>query len=166
MNILLPGSLSFHSVNKILSLYLIMDRVYNSRVLEREEVSNRASCHLHGKLSSMILDWKSGYINDPAAKILFDAIREYGGKVLSTVTINSVAIGYRPHLKNNLIQIMGDKLVLFKPINMASKYIALIITPASLVVPSSVITMQVLPVDTWGDIKYCCGYAYDFFGLE
>ena len=31
-----------------------------------------------------------------------------------------------------MIQIMGDKLVLFKPINMASKYITLIITPASL----------------------------------
>ena len=41
-------------------------------------------------------------------------------------------MGYRQHLKKNMIQIMGDELVLFKPINMASKYITLIITPISL----------------------------------
>lgn len=74
-----------------------MDTVYNNRVMESEDVSNSASCYLHGKLSSMILDWKSGYSDDPGTKILFDTIRDSGGKVLSTTTINSVDMGYRQH---------------------------------------------------------------------
>ena len=118
MDIILPGSLPLRFVNKIASSYSIMDRFYNSRALESEEVSNSTSCYLHGKLSSMILDWKSGYSSNPDTKILSDAIRESGGKVLSTATIKSVAMGYRQHLKKNLIQMMDEKLVLFKPINM------------------------------------------------
>ena len=38
-------------------------------------------------------------------------------------------MGYRQYLKQNLIHIMGDKLVLFKPVNMNSKFIILLITP-------------------------------------
>ena len=72
------------------------------------------------------------YTDDPDTNILFKTIHGSGGKVLPPAIINSVAMGYRHHLKENMIQIMGDKLVLFKPINMASKYIILIITPISL----------------------------------
>ena len=126
---LLPGSLPFQFINSIASSYSIMDRVYSNQVSESDEISNSASCYLQGKMSSMILDWKSGYENDPDTKILFTAMRDSGGKALSNSVINSVAMGYRQHLKNNMIQIMGDKLVLFKPVNMASKYITLIITP-------------------------------------
>ena len=41
-------------------------------------------------------------------------------------------MGYRCHLKNNLIQMLGDKLVFFKPVNMKSKYITLLIVPDTL----------------------------------
>ena len=106
-----------------------MDRVYGNQILESDDCINIASWYLQGKISSMILDWKKGYTDDPETNILFKAIRSSGGKVLLPAIINSVAMGYRQHLKKNMIQIMGDKLVLFKPINMASKYITLIITP-------------------------------------
>ena len=100
--------------------------------LESEEISSSASCYLQGKLCSMILDWKSRYRDDPDTKLLFDTICKSGGKYLSTTIIQSTAMGYQQHLKKNLIQIMGDKLILFKPVNMTSKYITLIITPAPL----------------------------------
>ena len=38
-------------------------------------------------------------------------------------------MGYQQHLKKNIIHIMGDKLVLLKPVNTQSKYISLIIVP-------------------------------------
>ena len=94
--------------------------------------SNTASCYLQGKMSSMILHRKTGYANDLDTSILFKAARSSSCKVLWPAIINSVGMGYRQHLKKNIVQIMGDTLALFKPIFIASKYIALIITSASL----------------------------------
>ena len=131
-DMLLPGSLPLFFMDSIATSYSIMDRVYGNQILESDDCSNIASCYLQVKMSSMILDWKKGYTNDPETNILFKAIHGSGGKVLSPAVINLVAMGYCQHLKKKMIQIMGDKLVLFKPINMASKYITLIITPISL----------------------------------
>ena len=39
---------------------------------------------------------------------------------------------YQQYLKQNLSHIMGDKSVLFKPVNMEFKYIALLITVENL----------------------------------
>lgn len=51
---------------------------------------------------------------------------------MPTQIINSVVMGYRQYLNKNLIELMGDKLVLFKSVNMESKYITMIVTPPSL----------------------------------
>ena len=42
----------------------------------------------------MILDWKTGYANDPDTSILFKAIRSSDGKALLPVIINLVAMDY------------------------------------------------------------------------
>ena len=46
--------------------------------------------------------------------------------------INNVGMGYQQHLKKCLIGLVGNKLMLFKPLTMDTKYIGLIVVPQSL----------------------------------
>ena len=49
---------------------------------------------------------------------MFTALRLSRGKAILDSDIAAVAMGYRQHLRKNLIHIMGDKLAVFKPVNM------------------------------------------------
>ena len=86
-----------------------------------------ALCYLEGKSPTHTLNWKSGCNTYNDTKTRLGTLPVSGGKFLPDNVIMSVVISYRQHLRKTLIHIMGDKLVLFKPVNMQSKYITLLL---------------------------------------
>ena len=79
----------------------------------------------------MTLDWQSGYKEDGENSRIINALQVSEGKTFPSEIINSMVMEYQQYLKQHLI-IMGDKLVLFKTVNMDSKLIPLLITSESL----------------------------------
>ena len=86
--------------------------------MENDDINNGANCYFRDKMASMTIDWKPVHKKEADTSCNIKLLQKSGGKVLQPKIISSVAMGYIQSLKNNLIQIMGDKLVVFKRVNM------------------------------------------------
>ena len=115
---LLPDSLPLKMVDSIAPSTSRLGKMYDVQLVGDNNKNHGDRCYLQGKAPTMTLDWKYGYVQGNNTTVFLDALEISKGKALSDNVITSVAMGYRKHLEKNLIHIMGDKLVLFKPINM------------------------------------------------
>ena len=70
-----------------------------------------------------LFDWKSVYSADEDTKKILTALRINKPSAVPADVIQSVHMSYRHHLKKGHIVLLGEKLLLFKPINMNTKLI-------------------------------------------
>ena len=96
---------------------------------DNTEHTARAQCYLHSSSPSIILDWNRAYSDDMDTKVIITALLGYKSDDVPKISIESVYMGYRQHLKKGHIVIFDNKLMLCKPINMESKYIGFMISP-------------------------------------
>ena len=81
---------------------------------------------------STLLDWQTAYLEDKHTKLIMQRLISHKLSCILDLLIKTVSIGYRHHLQNGLIGLVGDKLMLFKPTNMNTNYIGLLIVPLPL----------------------------------
>ena len=139
--------------------------LYDVHLSNDGNISYGTSCYLHGETSSVLLDWETGYSQDYNCITIINALKSSNGKAILDTIITSVKMGYRQYLRKNLVHMIGNKLTLFKPVNMKPKYITLIILPSTLrcnifshyhAGPSG---------GHMGEYKHYFASVYDFFGL-
>ena len=82
-----------------------------------------AQCCLHFGSPSTLFDWKSTYSADEDTKKIVTALSINKPSAVPADVIQSVHMSYRHHLKKGHIVLLGEKLLLFKPINMNTKLI-------------------------------------------
>ena len=132
LDALLPASLPLEFTSCIASSELRLGRVYDAQVIAEDDYSHCARCCLISKAPSTVFDWSAAYHDDADTRKILAALKVSNKKCIPDKVITSVSMGYRHHLRNNLIQMLGDKLILLKPINMGDKYMSLIVTPDSI----------------------------------
>ena len=103
LDALLPGFLLICMVDAISSSISRLGRIYDTLLVDDNDTSDGALCYHVKPSPKSDLDWDSVYIQNSDASRLFIALRSLGGKHLSTVVINSVAMGYCQYLRKHLI---------------------------------------------------------------
>ena len=119
-------------VYSIVSSASRLDKIYDTFLDKDDDISHGAQCYLRGKVPSTLLDREQGYKDDPGCTAIMTVLKSANGKSIPDVVISSVHMGYRLSLRKKLMHMLGGKLVLFKPVNMNSKYIILLVVPLSL----------------------------------
>ena len=108
LDALLPASLPLEFTSCIASSELRLGRVYDEQVIVEDDYSHNARCCLISKAPSTIFNWSVSYHEDDDTRKIFTALRLSNRKAIPHEVIASVAMGYRHHLKSNLIQILGE----------------------------------------------------------
>ena len=132
MDALLPASLPLEFVSCIASSESRLGRIYDEQAVAEDNYLHNAKCCLTSKAPSTIFNWAAAYHEDEDTRRILSSFKVSNKKDIPDSVIASVPMGYRHHLRNNLIQILGDKLILLQPINMGDKYVTLIVTPDSI----------------------------------
>ena len=115
---LLPGSLTFNFMNCVASSAPRLGRIYDVHLSNDDDISHGASCYLHDKTPSVLLVRETESFQDSNCTTIINAIKSSGGKIIPDPIITSVKMGYCQCLCKNLVHMMGNKLTLFRPVNM------------------------------------------------
>ena len=91
-----------------------------------------AQWYLNSVSPSSLLDWKSAYSEDVDTNKIRATLRTHKSISIPAAVIQNVHTSYRNHIKKGHIVLLGEKLLLFKPINMDTKFISLILVPLSI----------------------------------
>ena len=103
--------------------------IYDGMLFCNNEHTEGAQCYLHTSSPPTLLEWHSAYKEDQNIFTSIKAILIHKPNDTPKSIITTVNKGYTQHLTKGHVVIVGDKLMLYKPVTMASKYIGFIITP-------------------------------------
>tara|TARA_B110000114_G_scaffold73986_1_gene78358 strand:- start:341 stop:886 length:546 start_codon:yes stop_codon:yes gene_type:complete len=127
--------------------------------------SNAAQCFF-SKASTETFDWEQAYLEDPETVTVMQLLLNCHDKPSFTdEQLQTVSVSYKTALKDNRIQLVNGKLVLYKPFQMNTRCVALVIVPASLRKKVFSHFMLDLVQVTWVNTKHFLDFGYDSSGL-
>ena len=98
-------------------------------MFDNNDHTTRPKCYLYSSSPSNLLDWNNIYSDDSDTKVIITTLLGYKPDDTPKKVIESVHMVYMQHLKNGHIVITCKKIMLYKPVNVATKCTGLIITP-------------------------------------
>ena len=129
---LLPGYLPYELTKYAAQAVERTNNIYDTMLYVSNEQTIAATWCLHSTSPSTLLDWPTAYTAEKDSSIIIKVLRKYKTTYIPLDIINSIHTSYMPSIKKGNIVLLGDKLLLFKAMNMDSKIISFIIVPTSL----------------------------------
>ena len=80
-----------------------------------------------------LLYWNPVFELDKDTRILISNLKKFKPSAIPADIISTVHISYHKHIRQGNIALLGGKTLLFKPLNMGSKFLSLIIVPTTII---------------------------------
>jgi hypothetical protein len=129
---LLPFSLPWTFRSEFLNDVSPVSTIMDDFMFSDSTHSNAAQCFF-SKASTETFDWEQAYLEDPETVTVMQLLLNCHDKPSFTdEQLQTVSVSYKTALKDNRIQLVNGKLVLYKPFQMNTRCVALVIVPASL----------------------------------
>ena len=129
---LLCGAIPWSLAHTIASNSYRISHLYDKRCFENCDDTKITPCYLQTSSPTTILDWDKAYNEDNDISAINSILRYHKPNAIPDKCITSIHAGCQVHLRNGMIARVGNKLLLFKLINMDTQCVGLIIVPISL----------------------------------
>jgi len=125
----LPWGFLSEFLNEVSPVSTIMD--WMSSCSANSTHSNAAQCFF-SKVSTESFNWQKAYAEDPETIMVYKLLQDGPSKpTLTDEQLQTVRVSYRTALQEDHIQLVNSKLVLYKPFQMNTRCVALVIVPAA-----------------------------------
>ena len=115
-----PGSISFRLVCDVAGVDDRLNMFNENLVYQNNECMEPIKYYLQTSSPYTLLDWNTGYTDNNYIFVII--------KILLEHKVNEISNGISKKVLGDVV-IVGNKLMLSKPVNIATKYIGLVITP-------------------------------------
>ena len=133
LDALLPHSLPYEFLRSIMDTSTLRSNMLNDFISSCKGKIITAQCfHIEHQNSNNTLDWGKSYKDDNGNFRIISHLQKHKADDWSLAVFKDINIKYHIILKRRQLQMLNNRLVLYKPVMMNSKYLELIVVPQSL----------------------------------
>ena len=132
LDTLFLGSIPIHLASAVSGADQRLNMIDDSMIYYNNEHTSDAQYYLQISSLHTLLDCHDAYKDDVDKFSIIQALLIHKPNEIPDDVTTTINKEYKQHLSKSHVIIVGNKLMLYKPVEMSSKYIGLIITPTPL----------------------------------